>query len=71
MVQRYTRQDTYSGVVGKMYGKKMEIFVDIVQVSILKLYSHSFYIPSVHVLVMPLLLQMNCIFVCLTCFNVA
>lgn len=31
-VQRYTRQDTYSGVVKKMYGRKMEIFVDIVQV---------------------------------------
>ena len=33
-VQRYTRQNTYSGVVKKLYGRAMEIFVDIVQVFI-------------------------------------
>ena len=32
LVQRYTKQTTYSGVVRDMYGKVMEIFVDIVQV---------------------------------------
>lgn len=32
LVQRYTRQTTYSGIVRDMYGKGMEIFVDIVQV---------------------------------------
>lgn len=32
LVQRYTRQNTYSGIVRKMFGRGMEVFVDIVQV---------------------------------------
>ena len=31
LVQHYTRQNTYSGVVKVMFGRKMEWFVDLVQ----------------------------------------
>ena len=32
LVQRYTRQTTYSGCVRKMLGKKAEWFTDLIQV---------------------------------------
>lgn len=34
LVQHYTQQDTYSGVVRKMFGRGAERFVDIVQVGV-------------------------------------
>ena len=69
-VQRYTRQDTYSGIVKKLYGRKMEIFVDIVQVILLSYFYSSYFTVLVLVLVMLLLLLMNYIFVSLICYNV-
>lgn len=68
-VQRYTRQETYSGIVKKLYGRKMEIFVDIVQVFILSYFYSSYFTVLVLVLVMLLLLLMNYIFASLICYN--
>lgn len=68
-VQRYTRQDTYSGIVKKLYGRKMEIFVDIVQVILFSYFYSSYFTVLVLVLVMLLLLLMNYIFVSLICYN--
>ena len=34
LIQRYTRQNTYSGCVRKMLGRKAEWFTDLIQVGL-------------------------------------
>ena len=36
LIQRYTRQNTYSGCVRKMLGRKAEWFTDLIQVDLLR-----------------------------------